>query len=224
MVTRTYGDQHWELLGSAVLFDMDGTLVDSTSVVESLWREFARREGVDPEAVLSFAHGRRSRDTIARFVQEGAVEDATAVMLREELDRGDGITAVPGALDFLGALAEHVPVAIVTSASRSLAQARLGWAGFAIVDVLVCAEDVDDGKPAPDGYLLAAQQLGTRITTALAFEDAESGVKAAVDARANTVVVGSWNSPLTQGLPRLRTYEEAEVFGGNGSVIVCGPK
>jgi beta-phosphoglucomutase-like phosphatase (HAD superfamily) len=91
-------DGHYPVLaGRALLFDMDGTLVDSTDVVETLWTEFGRRHGIDPAHILRIAHGRQSRDIIARFLPEEAVDEATAALAWQELTRLDGIRPVPGA-------------------------------------------------------------------------------------------------------------------------------
>jgi len=210
------------LAGRALLFDMDGTLVDSTDVVETLWTEFGRRHGIDPARILGIAHGRQSRDIVARFLPEEAVDEATAALAGQELTRLDGIRPVPGAPDFVAQVASHVPVAVVTSAPRRLAEARLQAAGVPVPGPLITGGDVAAGKPAPDGYLLAACRLGIPAGACLAFEDADAGLAAAVAAGARTVVVGGHQSPLANSLPRLPDFTRATVSGGAGRVEISG--
>ncbi|MFE4949720.1 HAD-IA family hydrolase [Leifsonia sp. NPDC056665] len=199
-----------EISASGFLFDMDGTLVDSHAVVEAVWSEFGRRQGLDPAEILAFAHGRQAVDTVAHFLPELSAEQRTelvAGLVAEELARTDGIVEVPGAAALLAALAEAgVPVAIVTSAPRELAVVRLEAAGVPIPAVLVAAEDVSRCKPDPQGFLLAAERLGVPIGRCVAFEDAEAGLVAAVASGGRVVVVGGHSSATTDALERLRDY------------------
>lgn len=199
-----------EISAAGFLFDMDGTLVDSTAVVESVWTAFADRHGVDAAALLAYAHGRQAADTVGHFLP-GVAEHERAVLVRglvaEEVTRTDGIVEIPGAVALLEHLvAQGAPVAVVTSAPRKLAVARLRAAGVPVPDVLVAAEDVSRGKPDPEGYLRAAEQLGVPIDECVVFEDAEAGIAAAVASGARVVVVGHHESPVTDGLDRLGDY------------------
>jgi sugar-phosphatase len=195
-----------ELTVAAVLLDMDGTLVDSTAVVESIWREFTTAYGIDLGAVLRYSHGRRTLDTVSAFLPDGyAARDVAARIEAEELRRLEGIVAIPGAQDFLLAL-DGVRVAVVTSAERELATRRLAAAGLTAPSVLVAAEDVENGKPAPDGFVRAAAALGAPIEECVVFEDAEAGIRAALAAGASTVVVGNHKSSITVGLPRVADF------------------
>ncbi len=192
------------------LFDMDGTLVDSHAVVEAVWTEFCGHSGLDPEVVLAYAHGRQAGDTVAHFlpeVSEAERAELVAGLVAEEVTRTDGIVEVPGARQLLAALtAQGAPVAIVTSAPRELAVARLNAAGVGIPDVLVAAEDVERGKPDPSCYLLAAERLGVPIERCVVFEDAEAGLAAAVASGGRAVVVGGHVSEITDGLERIGDY------------------
>ncbi|WP_306371287.1 HAD-IA family hydrolase [Nocardiopsis sp. CC223A] len=187
----------------AVLFDMDGTLVDSTRAVEDVWARFADRHGLVLADLLAYSHGRRTEDTLARFLPPGHDPEAVAEELeREETTRTDGITEIPGARRLLERL-RGARTAVVTSASRPLAEARLAAAGLPLPGVLVAAEDVAAGKPDPAGYVAAAARLGVAPDRCLVLEDAEAGILAGLASGARTLVVGSHRSPATRGLDRV---------------------
>lgn len=196
----------------AVLLDMDGTLVDSTRVVEAMWTEFADRFGVPAAELLAFAHGRRTRDTVERYLPAGLdVDEETARFQAAELVRVEGIVEVPGSRRLLDAL-HGAPVAVVTSAPRALAERRLTAAGLPVPDVLVGGEDVRVGKPDPAGYLRAARRLDVVPWRCVAFEDAEAGVRAALAAGTAVVVVGQREistSLRVQRVPDLRAVDVA---------------
>jgi mannitol-1-/sugar-/sorbitol-6-phosphatase len=158
------------------LFDIDGTLVDSSAVVERAWGQVAREFGVDADAVLAACHGRRSVDTVQEFF---APADQPAAQKRiDELELADrDVVACRGAADLLTSL-DGQPWAAVTSGPRELMTARLAAAGLPVPKVLVTAEDVQRGKPAPDGYLLAARELGVSPTSCVVVEDSPAGVAA----------------------------------------------
>lgn len=175
---------------AAFLFDMDGTMIDSTRVAERIWRDWAERNGADAAALLAAVHGVRAVDTIRRFAREGTDIEAEAIRLTEaEIAAVDGILPVPGIEAFVAALpAERW--AVVTSAPRALAEARFRAAGLPVPATMVAAEDVRHGKPDPEGYLKAAALLGVAIGECLVFEDAPAGIAAAQAAGADVVVVG----------------------------------
>jgi mannitol-1-/sugar-/sorbitol-6-phosphatase len=203
------------LSARALLFDMDGTLVDSTAVVETAWTRLAERFGVDPVEVLAGIHGVRAVDSIRRWAPAGAdIEALVAELTEYEISHASDTAAVPGAVDFLNAL--PVPAhALVTSAALPLAVARMKGAGVRLPQFVVTAEDVPRGKPAPDVYLLAAEMLGVPPADAVVFEDAEAGIQAGLAAGMRVVVVGEHVSPSGPDLPRIRDYEGATVSAGN---------
>ena len=191
-----------ELTAAAALFDMDGTIVDSTTVVETLWRRFSVEHGVDPEELLAWSHGRRTPDIVSRFLPAAHDVDAVVAELEaREMAFVDGIVEIRGAATLL--TTSPVPWAVVTSAPRDLAVRRMVAAGLPVPEVLVAAEDVEHGKPHPDGYLRAAELLGSPPADCVAFEDAEPGVRAALEAGARVVVVGSVAGEVTRGLDRV---------------------
>ncbi|PPG17501.1 2-deoxyglucose-6-phosphatase [Rathayibacter sp. AY1C6] len=211
------------LRARATLFDMDGTLVDSTAVVETIWGAFAERFGLDHDAVLGAVHGVRAADSVRRFAPAGSDVDAIVAELDEyELEHTEGTVEIPGATAFLASLPRE-RVALVTSASPALAAARLAAAGVPSPDTVVTAHDVANGKPAPDGYLAAAALLGVSPEDALVFEDAEAGIRAGLDAGMRVIVVGSHESASTRGLPRIAHYSDAHAaLEGDELVVTLG--
>lgn len=171
----------------AILFDIDGTLVDSTAAVERSWRTWAARRQLDIDAILASCHGRRSEDTIAELLPESEHGTAIAELYQLELTDLVGVVALPGAAELLTALPDD-RWAAVTSGARHLMETRLGAAGLPVPAVLVSSADVTVGKPDPQGYLLAAQRLGRQATACLVVEDAPAGIAAGLASGA--VVVG----------------------------------
>jgi len=171
------------------LFDLDGTLLDSTMVIERLWQEWADTQGIAIEDVLKVSHGRRAKDTMALFVGVRPDLDAMSdAFIAQEIITTDGITALPGAKAFL----EQLPPdrwAIVTSCVSELAHARINAAGLPVPKIMVTADMVPRGKPHPDSFLLGAERIGALPNECIAFEDAESGVEAALAAGMTTILV-----------------------------------
>lgn len=165
----------------AVLFDMDGTLVDSTVVVVQAWTRWAARYGLNVADILKVSHGRRSIETLREFCPPGVDPEAEADYLnREEISNTEGVIAVPGAAALLAALPPE-RWGVVTSADVPLATARIGAAGLPLplVNGFVTAELVKEGKPDPEGYLLGAARMGCDPVDILVFEDAHAGIDAA---------------------------------------------
>jgi sugar-phosphatase len=157
--------------------DLDGVLVDSKALVERHWRLWAEETGIEPELIMRAAHGVRTIDTI-RIVAPHLDAEAEAARFeaREERDV-EGVVAAGGAEELIGALAGR-PWAVVTSGPRALATGRLKKAGLPIPQVMITAESVAKGKPAPDAYLLAAERLGVASGACVVVEDAPAGVAA----------------------------------------------
>jgi mannitol-1-/sugar-/sorbitol-6-phosphatase len=172
----------------AVLFDMDGTLVDSTRVVERAWGWWAKRHDIPLEDVLSFSHGRPTITTMEHFLPGRDHAQELDEMDRYEETDLEGIVAVPGATQVVGALQKH-PWAIVTSAWRTLAQARVTAAGLPVPKVIVPADEIRNGKPDPEGFLRAAELLGVPPEECLVFEDTRPGVEAGMNAGMQVVAI-----------------------------------
>ena len=202
-----------EITAAAALFDMDGTLVDSTAVVETIWRDFCREHGVDERVLVPWSHGRRTPDTVRHFLPdapEGEVAAIVADLESRERETMAGIVEIPGARDLLASIA--IPWAVVTSAPRELAVRRMVAAGLPLPEVLVPADEIENGKPHPDGYLRAAELLGVRPEECVVFEDAEPGVRSALDAAARVVVVGDLVSSYADGLERVSDLRDVTVL------------
>ncbi|MET3806575.1 sugar-phosphatase [Nakamurella sp. UYEF19] len=174
------------ITAAVVLFDSDGVLVDSDASVASAWKRWALAWGFDPELVFSMVHGRRAADTVALLVDPAlrvlALEDINLF----EVQDAAAVTAIPGSAELVGGMGGAW--AVVTSATRALAGARLGAAGIVAPPVLVTADDVRAGKPSPEGYLAAAARLDVPIEHTVVVEDAPSGVQAARAAGVRAVV------------------------------------
>ena len=174
-----------------LLFDMDGTLVDSTLAVHGLWRRFAVRHGVDLDEAMRLQHGRRTAESVALFAHLGIdVAAETAMMAAEELADLEHVVEVPGAGDLLRSLKPH-SWAVVTSAERELALARLGAARLPVPLVLVTSEDVARGKPDPECYLMGAARMAVAASDCLVFEDAPAGMASARAAGAGLVALAT---------------------------------
>jgi mannitol-1-/sugar-/sorbitol-6-phosphatase len=163
---------------SAVVFDLDGVLVDSAAYVEQQWRHWASVRGLRPEPFLRVCHGRRALETIRMAAPHLDAEEEVKAFVPLEEAGTQPIGPLPGALRLLSAL-PHGSWAVATSGIRRVATSRLRRAGLPVPTVLVCAEDVARGKPSPDAFLLAARGLGFRPDQCLVVEDAPAGIQAA---------------------------------------------
>jgi sugar-phosphatase len=174
---------------AAFLFDMDGTLLSSLAAAERVWAAWARRHGIDVERFLPTIHGRQAVETVRDLHLPGLDPEVEgAWVLARELEDVGGIHPIAGAARFLA----HLPPgrwAIVTSAPRDLALRRLAAAGLPPSPTMITADEVPNGKPAPDCYRIAARELGVDIADCLVFEDAPAGIASAEASGAAVVVV-----------------------------------
>jgi sugar-phosphatase len=193
---------------AAFLFDMDGTLINSIASANRVWRAWANSHGIEPELVLRMMHGVRAVDTVRRLNIAGLDPEREAeVVTQAELADVGGITAIEGAPAFLRGLPTN-RWAIVTSAPRGLAVRRLAAAGIPTPEVLVTADDVTQGKPAPECYLLAARLLGVAARDCLVWEDTLAGVGAAEAAGAAVMVISATHAhPIETNHPIVVDYE-----------------
>ncbi|TWC17581.1 sugar-phosphatase [Pseudomonas sp. SJZ085] len=199
--------KHSSTAYKAFLFDMDGTLLNSIAAAERIWTRWALRHGVDVATFLPTIHGVRAIDTIARQHLPGVNAQAEAEQItREEIEDVEGVVPVPGVVAFLNGLpAERW--AIVTSAPMALALRRMEAAGIPRPAVMVTAEDVNDGKPNPACYRLAAERLRVAAQDCLVFEDADAGIRAGEAAGADVMVVTATHvHPVDTVHPSIEDY------------------
>ncbi|WP_369131017.1 HAD-IA family hydrolase [Modestobacter roseus] len=175
----------------AVLFDMDGTLIDSMSGALAAWDTWAHEHGVDPAVLTELGMGGRPAvQVIGQLLAADRVADAVARIEQLEIDAAaTGIAVLPGTADALAALPSE-RVAIVTSCTRTLLAARLAGSGLPRPREIVTFDDVEHGKPAPDPFLLGARRLGFDPARCLAVEDAPAGLASAGAAGCTTLAVG----------------------------------
>jgi len=174
-------------LCSAILFDLDGVLVDSTRAVDREWREWAARKGVDGDAIMAIAHGVRTVEVIRRVAPHLDAEAEAAAIENHEAGDQRGVMVMPGSIDLVRSIPEG-RWGVVTSGSRLLATNRLRHCGLPVPEDLVTSDDVTHGKPHPEPYLKGAELLGFRPADCLVIEDAPAGIQSA--RAAGTKVVG----------------------------------
>ncbi|WP_413740251.1 HAD-IA family hydrolase [Sodalis sp. RH14] len=213
-----YTDQRF----AAFLFDMDGTLLNSIASAERVWSRWAARHGLDVATFLPTIHGVRSVETIRRLNLPGVDPEAEArAITQAEIEDTDGIVPIAHAPDFLAVLPPD-RWAIVTSAPRELALRRLRAAGLRVPALLISAEDVVRGKPAPDCYLMAADRLGVDAGRCLVFEDAPAGIAAAEAAGARVVVItATHRHPMRVRHLALADYGEYRAVADTGGLILA---
>jgi sugar-phosphatase len=178
----------------AILFDLDGVLVDSTTCAGRIWKGWAREQGLDPERMAQLAHGRPTIETVRMVAPQLDAEFETAKIEEREVNDVDGLKALPGARELLTSLPPE-RYAIVTSGSRRLATARLRAAGLPVPDRMITADDITHGKPDPEPYLNGAWLLEYKPEACMVFEDAPAGIRAG-KAAGMTVIAFPTTYPL----------------------------
>ncbi|WP_429108965.1 HAD-IA family hydrolase [Aeromonas media] len=177
------------LRAEALLLDMDGTLVHSTTEVETVWRLWCQGHRLDPAPVLAMCHGVRSREVIRALAPQLDLVREVALLDELEIQHAGVAEPIAGARTLLAAL-PPARWALVTSASQRVARHRLASAGLPLPRWSIGAEDVVRGKPAPEPYLLAARRLGLAPADCLVFEDAPAGIRSALQAGCQVVQIG----------------------------------
>jgi sugar-phosphatase len=161
----------------AVLFDLDGVLVDSRAVVERTWRRWAALRGVHDRDLVRRAHGRRSVETVREVAPALDSDEEVRWLAAAESADFDGVVALPGSADALVAVSD-AQKAIVTSGGRELARQRLLHVDLPMPAILIAAEDVREGKPSPEGFLSGALKLGVDPSRCIVIEDTPAGIRA----------------------------------------------
>jgi len=171
---------------AALLFDLDGVLINSTPAVARVWRQWAIEHGFNPEEVVLRAHGRPSLASVREFLPNSDHEAENREVERREIADIEGIVPLPGAIDLLSSLPPD-RWTIVTSSTRRLAEVRMKAAGLPLPERCVTATDITHGKPHPEPYLMGAAALGFPATECVVFEDVPAGVQAGKAAGAKVV-------------------------------------
>src|ERR1700676_742635 len=197
---------------SAILFDLDGVLVDSTRAVDREWREWARRKGIDGDAVMAIAHGVRTIEVIRRVAPHLDADAEAWEIENEEASDQHGVSVMPGAVALVRSLPEG-RWGVVTSGTQLLASARLRFCGLPVPNVLVTADDVEHGKPHPEPYLKGAEMLGFEPAECWVIEDAPAGIRSA--RAAGMKVIG-----LASTYPASKLGEADAVVAGLGQIQV----
>lgn len=170
-----------KLRAKALLFDSDGTLLDAFESANRCWDDWADKMGVEKPVLRPETHG-RPRSTVVKMVLPGVSDEEAELHAEEvrlaELHDTRGVIALPGTFDVLSSLPPDA-WAVVTSADRDVAEARLAAAGLPVPKVLIPSDELEHGKPHPMGYLLACERLNVRPEDAIVFEDAPAGLEAA---------------------------------------------
>ena len=162
---------------SALLFDMDGVLIDSTPAVARVWRKWAIAHNFEPDEVVARAHGRPSIVTVREYLPEADDVAENRLVERAEMEDLEGVAPLPGARELLKSLPAD-RWTIVTSSTRPLAEVRLKAAGLSIPQKLITSSDVVNGKPHPEPYMKAANMLGFPASECIVVEDVPAGIRA----------------------------------------------
>lgn len=172
----------------AVLFDLDGVLVDSNAAVARVWSWWSAEHGFDPAEVVRAAQGRPSLTTVREYLPHGDQLAENREVERREIEDTEGVVAMPGAIELLNSLPRE-RWAVATSCSRPLAEVRIKSGGVPRPIALVTSDQVEKGKPAPDPYLKAAGLLGFPASECIVVEDAPAGVRSGKAAGARVIGV-----------------------------------
>jgi sugar-phosphatase len=175
-----------EIICGALLFDLDGVLIDSTPAVIRVWTQWAMAHGFDPDEVVRRAHGRPSISTIREYLPHADHEAENRVVESGEITDLNGVVPLPGARELLEALPPD-RWTIVTSCTRQLGTTRLRAAGLPVPLRLVTCDDVKNGKPDPEPYLKGASLLGVAAKDCIVVEDAPAGIRAGKAAGARVI-------------------------------------
>jgi mannitol-1-/sugar-/sorbitol-6-phosphatase len=206
---------------AAILFDLDGVLVDSTGAVDREWRAWAARKGVSGDAIMAIAHGVRTVEVIRLVAPHLDAEAEAWEIENDEAKDQQGVVAMPGALELMRSIPEG-RWGVVTSGSRLLASTRLPYCGLPVPEVLVTSDDVTHGKPDPEPYLKGAARLGFSPAECLVIEDAPAGIHAARAAGMTVIGLASTYKPdkLVEANAIIKSFRELSVQISDGRLLV----
>jgi mannitol-1-/sugar-/sorbitol-6-phosphatase len=177
-----------QLQCAALLFDLDGVLIDSTPAVARVWSQWALQHGFDPTEVVARAHGRPSLTTVRELLPHADHEAENREVERREIADLAGVVPLPGAMELLASLPTN-RWTIVTSCTRTLAVVRITAAGLPLPQKFITSNDIAQGKPHPDPYLKGAAVLGFPAAQCVVAEDAPAGIRAGKAAGARVIAL-----------------------------------
>jgi sugar-phosphatase len=193
----------------AVLFDLDGVLIDSTAAIERVWTRWAIARGFDPKEVLAAAHGRPSLAMVKEYLPDSDHEKESREAERCEMEDLEGVVACNGARELLAAL-NGARWTVVTSCSNELAEAKLSAVGIPVASLMVTFSDVEHGKPHPEPYLKGAARLKCLPSECVVLEDAPAGVQSGKAAGCRVIGLRTWCSE-----------EELKAAGADWTINSC---
>jgi len=170
------------------IFDVDATLVNTTLVINNIWQKWAEQNGIEFSIVFPHVHGRKITETLALVGSQYANENEENRVKNIAIEAMESATEIDGALSFVENIPKH-SWTIATSGPRKVAETSLLASGFKLPMNMVCAEDVNFGKPHPEPFALAAENLGFKTMSCVAFEDSPAGIKSAKEAGCFTVAI-----------------------------------
>jgi HAD superfamily hydrolase (TIGR01509 family) len=192
----------------AVIFDMDGLLLDTERIAYQAWMQAAQEWGIElPDTLYHQVIGRNLRDTERIFKAHFGDSFPFHAVRRSRLNYGDeliaayGLATRPGAPELLNMLHAHaVPKAVATSTDNAEAWRRLDMVNLSRhFDILCGGDEVERGKPAPDVFFLAAARLHMKPSACVVLEDSEYGVQAAREAGMTPLLIPDIKPPSDHG-------------------------
>ncbi|PVZ96670.1 hypothetical protein BB558_007410 [Smittium angustum] len=171
------------LTADGLLFDLDGTLINTIKCVEKYWHIFSKEHGIDVKELLKFSHGVQTIDVLNKFLPDN-IENNHILVTRVEdniVQDVEGVEVVPGTKELLNSI-NNDSWGIVTSGTDALARKRLEQMNIPVPKHFFTANNTKRSKPNPDGYIACAQSIGVDPANCIVFEDAPAGIKAGLTA------------------------------------------
>lgn len=192
------------------IFDLDGTLVDSYLAILEVFKPWCKKHQLDLDHVINLCRGGRLLDFLPEIAPHLNAKQEFEILLEEESKVTKGLIEIDGAKAFLDALTVNgITWGIATSCAHSVAYTRLSHTGFTIPNVFVTSERIKQGKPHPEHFATAAADLGLSPKRCLAFEDSNNGVRSALAAGCDVVVIGEHCTIEHSNIKaRIKSYSE----------------